>query len=335
MRFSLPLLLALSTAPLLADDTWISFGQNAAVHKTGNTVSLDYKIVRGQVGLAILQTPEGKLARMTHLQLRVKSDVTTIVGVMLSEKKPGGGDYVALCWSPQDRWQQLDLTPADFSVNDGPNDPKDADGRLDLDQVQAVAVFDAGQFFSQAPADEKSPVAIKPLSGDHKLLLEDLRIVSENAKAQGEGTVIDDFHRGFVTWFSPVGKPALEFHYQQEPYRFTILMHALGQAKLNGTKELIFDVASDHDAHMIVSLEGQKTAGRAPRYNHDFTLDAGQSGHMVIPFSEFTLAEDSPPDPDGHLEVAKLRSIGFIDIIGTLEGAKARNTFWLADLRAK
>ena len=75
--------------------------------------------------------------------------------------------------------------------------------------------------------------------------------------------------------------------------------------------------------------------GRAPRYNHDFTITAGQTGHMSIPFSEFALAEDSPPDPDGHLEVGKLRSIGLIDIIGTIEGVTEQNTLWLADMKAK
>src|SRR2546423_549636 len=103
MRFSLPLLLALTLAPLSAADDWMPFGQNATVHKTGNTVTLDYKVVRGQLGLAILQTPDGRLAGMTHLQLRVKTDVSTVIGVMLSEKKPGGGDYATLFWSPKDQ----------------------------------------------------------------------------------------------------------------------------------------------------------------------------------------------------------------------------------------
>src|SRR5215471_4072581 len=138
MRFFLPLFLVLSPPPLpAADDDWMPFGQGATVRTTGNTVSMDYKVTPGQLGLAIRQTPGGKLGGMTHLQFRVKSDVTTIVGVMLSEKKPGGGDYTALLWAPKDQWQQLDLTPADFSVNDGPKDPKDANGRLDVDQVQA------------------------------------------------------------------------------------------------------------------------------------------------------------------------------------------------------
>ena len=101
------------------------------------------------------------------------------------------------------------------------------------------------------------------------------------------------------------------------------------------SSELSFDVASAHDAHIILSLEGRKVDGRAPRYNHDFTVAAGQTGHMSIPFSEFTLADDSPPDPDGHLEISKIRSIGLVDIIGIAEGVRAQNTLWVTDMRAK
>jgi hypothetical protein len=346
LPISLPLLAALIL--LAAEDDWLPFGQSASVHKIGATVTLDYKITPGQLGLAILQTPEGKLAGMTHLQFRVKTDVATMVGVMLSETKPGG-DYAAIFWSPKDQWQQIDLTPADFNLNDGPKDPHDPDGRLDVDQVQAIGIFDGGQFLSQAPANPKLPIAVNKLSGDHKLQWEDFRIVTEAAKSQVKGVVIDDFRRGFLTWFTPggaelalsksgnpLGKPALEFRYQQDPNRITIVMHTLGQVDLRGSKQLSFDVASLRDAHVIISLEAQKVDGRpAPRYNHDFTVSAGQTGHMSIPFSEFTLAEDSPPDPAGHLELGKIRSIGLVDISGMIDGNKDNNTLWLAEIKAQ
>jgi hypothetical protein len=55
MRFFLPLLPVLSLVPLAAADAdWMPFGQGASVHKTGNTVSMDYKVTPGQLGLAIL-----------------------------------------------------------------------------------------------------------------------------------------------------------------------------------------------------------------------------------------------------------------------------------------
>src|SRR5262249_26357493 len=160
------------------------------------------------------------------------------------------------------------------------------------------------QFFSQMPEYQKSAIAVNALSGDHTLQWQDFRFVKDTSKAP-EGIVIDDFHRGFLTWFTPGGaelllsksnplkKSALEFRYQQESNKFTILMHSLGQVNLGGAKELTFDIASERDAHVILTLEGRKTDGRAPRYNHDFTIAAGQTGHMTVPFTEFKLADDS------------------------------------------
>ena len=333
-------------AMLAADGEWIAFGQNAVVHRAGKTATLDYTVAPGQLGMAILQVGEGKLAGMTHLQFRVKTDVATILAVMLSEKKPGG-DYTALFWSPKDQWQQIDLVPADFTINDGPKDAKDPDGRLDVDQVQSIALLDGGQFFSQLPRDQ-SPIAVMQLAGDHKLAWEDYRVVTEPAQAQARAIVIDDFHRGFLPWITPgggdlalsksgnpLGKPALEFRYEQGGAKLAVLMHPLGQLDLTGMKELSFDVSSAREAHVLITLEKQKVDGRAPRYNHDFTVAAGQTGHMSIPFSEFTLADDSPPDPAGHLELNQVRSLGLVDVGGMLEGAAGQNTLWIAEVKAQ
>jgi len=344
---ALPLLGAL-TILAAADEEWLPFGQGATVRKSGETVTLDYKVTPGQLSMAVLPTGEGKLAGMTRLQFRLRTDGSTVVAVMLSEKKPGGGDYSVAFWSPKDQWQQIDLTPADFAVNDGPKDPKDPDGRLDADQVEHIAILDMGQLFSQMSATS-APIAFARLTGEHKLDLEGLHVVTESAKSQERGTVIDDFHRGFLAWFTPGGadlalsksgnplnKAALEFRYQQDPAKLAVVLHGLGQTDLRGARELAFDVASSRDAHFILTLEEQKVDGKAgPRYNLDFTLSAGQTGHMSMPLGEFTLADDCAPDPAGHLDVSKVRTISLADVSGLLNGSTEKNTIWLADLRAR
>jgi hypothetical protein len=336
-------------AILTAADNWVAMGENATIAKSGNTVILDYKVSPGKAAMAVLPVGEGSLAGLSHIQFRARTDVSTMLGVLLSETKPGGGDYTAVFWSPKDQWQQIDLTPADFSLNDGAKDPKDADGRLDLEQVQAVGIVDAGQLFNQPRGNGKLPFAVAGLSGEHKLSVEDLRFVTEGKAQPGKGVIVDDFGRGFLRWFklgdgelslnsgtNPLKKAALEFHYRQEAAQFTILLHPLGQTDLRGATELSFDISSTHDAHFILALEMQKIEGRpGARYNHDFLVGAGQVGHMQIPLSEFTLAEDSPPDPVGHLDPGKVRSLGLVDLSGILEGGKEKNTLWLADLRTQ
>ena len=159
----------------MADDEWMAMGTAQPFTIPATVSAWITKWRPGKPGLAIRQMPVGKLAGMTHLQFRVKSDVDTMLAVMLSETRPGG-DYIAIFWSPKDQWQQIDLTPADFALNDGPKDPKDPNGRLDVDQVQGVAIFDAGQFFKQGAA-----------GGDHKLQWENFRVVTESAQDQAKG----------------------------------------------------------------------------------------------------------------------------------------------------
>jgi hypothetical protein len=48
-------------------------------------------------------------------------------------------------------WQQAKLTPADFALGDGPNDPTDPDDKLDLDQVEGIATFDFAHFLGSLP----------------------------------------------------------------------------------------------------------------------------------------------------------------------------------------
>jgi hypothetical protein len=48
-------------------------------------------------------------------------------------------------------WQQVELTPADFALGDGPNDPADPDDKLELDQVEGIAIFDFAHFLGSVP----------------------------------------------------------------------------------------------------------------------------------------------------------------------------------------
>ena len=68
----------------------------------------------------------------------MKADHDTSLGVVLSEKKPGGGDYATMFWAPKNVWQRVDLALSDFVTNDGPTDPVDSDGKLDPDQVEGA-----------------------------------------------------------------------------------------------------------------------------------------------------------------------------------------------------
>ncbi len=128
------------------EEGWVAYGPGAQVritHEPANVkegsgaLELDYKVVPNQFGSAVLLVGDGSLQKMARLRFWLKTDVATAVAVVLSEKKPDGGDYAAWFWSPKDRWQLIDFTGADFALNEGPGDAKDPNGKLDLDRYRA------------------------------------------------------------------------------------------------------------------------------------------------------------------------------------------------------
>jgi len=140
---------------------WSAIGPAASIrvtHEPGQThsgtsaLALTYEVKRGQIAAAVTAATPA-LARMQRLRFWLKTDRDTPVGVLLSETKPGGGNYTAWFWAAANTWQQIDLTPADFVLADGPQDPKDADGKLDLDQLQNIGILDLASFFPAPPGD--------------------------------------------------------------------------------------------------------------------------------------------------------------------------------------
>src|SRR5262249_39521830 len=149
-----------------------------------------------QFSMAVLPAP-AEIARLRRLRFRVKTDHDTAVAVLLSEKKPGGGNYLATFSCTGGAWQPVELTPADFSVSDGPNDPVDADGKLDLDEVEGIGVVDLAEFFASQLENPQVPVAIERPTGPHKLLLSNFELLAGTAVPARPALAIDSFDRGY------------------------------------------------------------------------------------------------------------------------------------------
>src|SRR5580692_6665534 len=123
--------------------------QPGQAHSGNSALAFTYQLKRGQIAAAVMPASPAltQIARMQRLQFWVKTDHDTPAAVLLSEIKPGGGNYTAWFWAPANTWQQIDLSPADFVLSDGPQDPKDPDRKLDLDQLQGVGILDLASFF--------------------------------------------------------------------------------------------------------------------------------------------------------------------------------------------
>ena len=320
---------------------WTVMGQNAGTGTIGvqdGALSFSYELKPKGFTVAVLPAPP-EIAGMRRMRFQVRSDRDTVLAVLLTEKKPGGGDYSAWFWSPANVWQQIELSPADFVANDGPTDPVDPDGKLDLDAVQGVALIDLAQFLMALPANPEFPMAIDRASGSHTVLVKDFELLGGTAAAARRAGEIDSFRRGFLEWATPGGiklrlnpqdnplrMPALQASYEQTEGRVPILIRRLGQTDLSGARRLAFDVASVHDATLVVSLEMKAAAGKpGPRFNMMVYPPADEEVfHVNLNLSDF--------EGSGKLDPAQLKTLIIGDITAAQGGATQPNTIWIGKI---
>jgi len=320
---------------------WMVMGQGGAVTATQGALAFTYDLKPKTFALALLPAPP-EIASMRRMRFRIRSDRDTVLAVLLSEKKPGGGDYSAWFWSPANVWQQVELTPADFTPNDGANDPVDADGRLDLDALQGIGIVDVAQFFLSLPDNPEFPMVIDRPSGTHKISMSDFQILSSGGGEVRRAGEIDSFRRGFLDWATlggmkmklvnaadnPLSLPSLQASYEQTEGHYAVLTRRLGQLDLSKARRLAFDVASEHDATLVVSLEMKAPAGKqGTRYNMTiYPPGAKEVFHVNLNLADF--------EGPGKLDPAQLKALAITDITRAEGGATQANTIWIGKIEA-
>lgn len=327
------LLLFAITGAAAAAQTWIAMGAGGAVSTGPNgSVEFKYDLTSKQLAAAVLPAGES-FAAMKSLRFRARTDHDTTIGVLLSERKPGGGNYVAMFWSPASSWQQVELTPRDFSLSDSPTDPKDADGKLDLDQVEGVAIFDLAGVFERALDREK--VVVTAASGAHSLLIDNFE-VRTTAPAPAENS-IDRFDRGFLQWMTPggmtlnfvpdagpLGEPSLKATYADSSGPYPVLVRPVGGMDLSKAKRLMFDLASENGATIVIAVE-MKEGGR---FHFEINPRGGKVFHADVSLNDFEPEGEGGPE---RFDPARWKTITLADI----SGGNTPNTFWLGNLRVK
>ena len=328
---------------------WTAMGDEAEVRSTRDAarvraghaaLEFSYEIAPQRFAGAVLGAPES-IGRMRSLRFWARSDHDTALGVLLSEKKPGGGNYAAWFWAPANAWQAIELTPADFTVTDGPNDPVDPDGKLDLDQVDGIAIFDLAQYFSHWTANPGLPLSVAAQSGRHSLLLDSFEVSADAPQRapSAAGTVpIDPPGRGFLQWVTPgemdlkvggadgpLGAGALQASYRPADGRIEILVRRIANAQLAQAKRLVFDVASEREATLLIVLEmTQPGGGTGPR----FTMPVYPPGGREVFHVDVNLEDFSGT---GRFDPARWRTVAILDMSGADGG---RNTLWIGGLAA-
>jgi hypothetical protein len=312
---------------------WVIMG-SGTVHAIDHALALTYEPRPKQVAVAILPAPPS-FARMQRIRFRVRSDYDTALGVLLSEKAPGGR-YMAWFWAPANTWQEIELTPADFILSDGPGDPVDPDGKLDTESIEGVGLFDLAPFFAGAPENPEFPVVVNRPSGSHTILMENFEVLS-GARASAAVGIIDTFDRGFLQWVTlggmdlrlsaadnPLGVRALQAKYPQVEGQFELLTRRLSNLDLSKAASLLFDIASDNESTLIISLESKQGS------RHNQTIYP--PGKREVFHVNLKLADFEGP---GKLDPTQLKSIAITDITAAGGGAPSSNTIWIGKVETR
>jgi hypothetical protein len=336
------------------DGGWIPYGPDAQVEVTRDpafvkngtaALALHYKYNPGQYGSAVLPLEAGQFARTPGLRFWIRADIAT--PVVVSEKQPGGGYYSSWFWCPKGAWQQVELAPSDFILNTGPDDPKDPDGRLDLDRVNGIGISDLGQAFQTVGVEQAYPLVVERGSGEHTIAVDDFQM-GPAASGESANRLIGGVERGFLTWITmggaqleiagdgnPLSVPALRAAYARVSDRSVLITHTLANVNLGGATRLGFRMASANDSTFVVYLE-EKLPGSAlgPRYASTFTVPGGsRATDQALAFSSFAFDKTGPADADGRLTPGQLKSISFIDISAAQGAPAGTNTIWIGPLR--
>lgn len=320
---------------------WMTMNPSAAVrldkepshaHAGSGSLAFSYEIKPRQVAAAVMPAPPA-LARMQRLRFWLKTDHATAVAVLLNEIKPGG-NYNAIVWSPANTWQEVELAPTDFFLADGPNDPKDADGKLDLDRLQGVGLIDMAALF---------PPLAAASSGAHTLWLDDFEALGGELASASEtqpSLCVDSFNRGYLAWLSttgadlkrrpadnPLNEAAMETSYEQTEEPFPSFVRRINLQGMAQATRLEFDIASEKEATINVSLEMSRSGlPQAPRFNLPIYPPASRE---VFPVS-LKLADFQG---QGKLDPAQLKTLILTDISAAQSGTLGRNTIWVGNVR--
>lgn len=349
---------ALCQAPLIHhpfeenEAGWVSFGggkvsltHEAAFVKEGKgALKFDYEVTKGTVHALALPTGDGALAKMKAMRFWMKCDYATMFVVSLQEM--GGGRYSTLINIPADKWQLVELAPSDFILGEEPNDPKDPDGKLDLDQVESFTFLDFKTMMVQA---EDSPLAklfaVKP--GPHALYLDEFSVTEEKlpgiAADVKTGVVLDSFLRPQIAWIGVggvalrhiSGKPldgmGLEAKYTRTANAFCAVARSVRKGSLTGCKTLSFDIACTEATSLVFQVE--EVGGG--KYKTVVEVPAGGAAkHFDLKFAEFTAADDSH-DTNDKLDLDQVKQLVIIDFTGLAGAADQANTLTIGNLRAK
>ncbi len=349
---------------------WMGYGPHARVGTTNeagkvkngkSALAFNYRIENGggaaepgqpPIDALVRSVPDGQLAKARALSFWARTDANTPLALTLTEKN-GGGRYMALIWLAKNQWQHVVVTMEDFYLTDGKDDPKDPDGKLDMDQVESVTLLSLYSYMALSVKENPSNAALFPAqTGEHSLWIDDFTALTAAPPAdrpepplpeEKSGVWLESLRRDAPAWLplgnvdmkldpaAPTKGRALRLDYTQEKGKIAAIAHDLHNLNLTRCNQLQFDIASVKATKIILVLEEKSGA----KYNAivDVPADSALS-HKAVFFINFVLSDDLPPDPNGKLDLDQLKSLTIVDLASFTAETAQPNTLWLGPLRA-
>ena len=294
--------------------------------------------------LLVRATPNGALTKMRSLRFSVKSDVDTPLLLSLSEKD--GGRYNTIVWVAKGEWRDIALAPEEFILAVDKTDPKDPDGKLDLDTVESIGITNVMAVFAPfLAASSDGGISASALHlGDHTLLIDDFTASTDPLPARTKDDLtIDSFESDTIHWFAigdtqmrvdraaPQKGNALRLDYKQGDATYIFMVRAIPGLKATEKDGIVLDFASAKGSRINITLEEKNGA--------HYTLALAIPGdnepyHRLTDFSEFSLG-DNTEDPKGHLDPTEIKSITISDSTGALGIGHQKNTLWIGPMSVK
>ncbi len=331
---------------------WLAMGQSSKVsltHEASNVkegkaaLKFDYGVKKNEFNLMVLPTPEEKIGKMQSLSFWVKPTHSTSLILVLSEKE--GGHYNAMFSVSKNRWQHVELAPEDFTLGTGKDDPKDPDGKLDLEKVEGIGIADFGQILAQND-DPNLAKLLHIQNGDQILFLDDFTVsetkIAVSSSVDQSGYHFDSFVRPQLAWLTfgeanltrmtdkPLTGSSLQADYHQSAGTLAGIARAVNGKNLAGKTQLHFDAASSKPTTIRIQLE--ESGGGKYFINIDLP-GSSEKKAITVNFADFNAADDSK-DNNSKLDLDQVTQIMFIDFSGLAGAVDQDNSFWLNNLRA-
>ena len=347
---------------------WSALGPHASVGTTNesskvkngkNALAFNYRIdtappAPGEPPVDALVRPvhEGQLTGARSISFWVRSDASAPLALALTEHN--GGRYTASLWVAKNQWQHVVLAPEDFTLGDGKDDPKDPDGKLDMDQVESIALINLHAFVALSLKETPVNATLFPLqNGPRALWLDDFSVsrapvvfdapAPRTSEGEKGGLWVDALRRDTPAWMplgtvemktdamAPTTGRALRLDYTRQPGKITAALRDIHATDLSAYDHLEFDIAAAKAGKILLVLE-EKTGAR---YQTILDVEGSSvSSRKAIYFANLAVADDGPKDANGKLDLDQIKNISFVDVTAFLDMMTQPNTLWIGPVRA-